>query len=274
MSVKTPVKRKQPYSRPKDVKNSSKDVEGSMSTQPCSLASSSTSNTSNTSAVESSLPGSQVARQVYIEFMQEVYPNITPRDDHDLLILGSTRREGTTAEILAWVDKKMENHIKIFGSRKAVLANAKELLDCIVGVTGVKPRPGRDIAHIRPIPGSKYSIRLWPGNPFVNEYCMDFVDTVTNRPVNSPFAFELWAVPDPKSPWLALPSGRLHSLERSFHVARDKILPGEEKWVLRDGQTCLLKRPGKRDVMFTVPIRQQPQTVQYDVDILDFPKVE
>lgn len=103
---------------------------------------------------------------------------------------------------------------------------------------------------------------------------MDFVDTATGQPDNSPFEFELWAVPNPQSPWLALPSGRLHSLERRFHVAPDKILPGEEKWVLRDGQTCLLKRPGKRDVMFTVPIRQQQQTFQYDVDILEFPKVE
>lgn len=80
----------------------------------------------------------EVARDLYIDFMQEVYPSITPRDDHDLLLLGSTRREGTTAEILAWVDEKMVNHIKIFGSRAAVLANAKELLDGIVGITGVR----------------------------------------------------------------------------------------------------------------------------------------
>lgn len=70
--------------------------------------------------------------------MQKAHPNITPRDDHDLLLLGSTVREGTSAEILAWVDKKMENHIEIFGSRKAVLENAKKLLDGLVGMTGVR----------------------------------------------------------------------------------------------------------------------------------------
>lgn len=101
---------------------------------------------------------------------------------------------------------------------------------------------------------------------------MDFVNTETQEAVNSPFEFELWAVPDPDAPWLAMPSGRLYSLERNFHIAQDKILPGIEKWVLRDGQTCLLKRPGKKDVMFQVPVRRKVKPVQYDVDLLDFPK--
>lgn len=137
-----------------------------------------------------------------------------------------------------------------------------------------KPRPGRDLVHTRPIPGSRYSIRLWPGNPYVHEYCMDFVDTATQEAVNSPFEFELWAVPSLDAPWLSMPSGRLHSLERNFHIAQDKILPAEEKWVLRDGQTCLLKRPGKKDVMFSVPKRKVNSlpAAGYDVDVLDFPK--
>lgn len=102
---------------------------------------------------------------------------------------------------------------------------------------------------------------------------MDFVKTETNEAVNSPFEFELWAVPDPDAPWISMPSGRLYSLEHNFHIAQDKILPGIEKWVLRDGQTCLLKRPGKRDVFFRVPARKKPQDpkpVEYDV--LDFPR--
>lgn len=138
MSAKT-AQRKQPYSKPKDIGTSSRCTKGAVHTQPSSMASSSTSNASNASTSTSlSLKSSRVARGLYIEFMQEAYPDITPRDDHDLLLLGSTRREGTTAEILAWVDKKMENHINIFGSRKAVMDNAKELLDGIVGMTGVR----------------------------------------------------------------------------------------------------------------------------------------
>lgn len=103
---------------------------------------------------------------------------------------------------------------------------------------------------------------------------MDFVDTATQEAVNSPFEFELWAVPSLDAPWLGMPSGRLQSLERNFHVAQDKILLGEEKWVLRDGQTCLLKRPGKKDVMFSVPKRKvnPSPAIECDVDILDFPK--
>lgn len=103
---------------------------------------------------------------------------------------------------------------------------------------------------------------------------MDFVDTATQEAVNSPFEFELWAVPSLDAPWLGMPSGRLQSLERNFHIAQDKILLGEEKWVLRDGQTCLLKRPGKKDVMFSVPKRKvnPSPAIECDVDILDFPK--
>lgn len=101
---------------------------------------------------------------------------------------------------------------------------------------------------------------------------MDFVKTETKEAVNSPFEFELWAVPDPDAPWLAMPSGRLYSLEHNFHIAQDKILPGIEKWMLRDGQTCLLKRPGKRDVFFRVPTRRNPNAVKYDADVLAFPK--
>ncbi|KAI0323358.1 hypothetical protein GY45DRAFT_1376379 [Cubamyces sp. BRFM 1775] len=138
-----------------------------------------------------------------------------------------------------------------------------------------KPRDARDRSHIRPLPDSNYSIRLFPGNPYNSEYCMDIVDTATGQPVNSPFEFELWVVPNLKSPWLSMPSGRIRSLERCFGIAQHDILPGEEKWLLRDGQTCLLKRPGKRDVQFTVPMRKELQPAfVYDVDVLDFPAEE
>lgn len=102
---------------------------------------------------------------------------------------------------------------------------------------------------------------------------MDFVDTATKEAVNSPFEFELWAIPDPEAPWLCMPSGRLNSLESNFHIPQHEIPPGEERWVLRDGQTCVLKRPGKKGVFFRVPVRkksQDPEPVEYDV--LDFPR--
>ncbi|OJT10712.1 hypothetical protein TRAPUB_12744 [Trametes pubescens] len=195
-----------------------------------------------------------------------------PRNDYELLKLAQRKLDGTTAEIRARVDDMLQIDIKFFGTREAVFAAATATLDTVVAFTGRKPRPNRDIVHTCPIPGSKFSIRLWPGNPYVNEYCMDFVNTATKEAVNSPFEFELWAVPDPDAPWLAMPSGRLNSLESNFHIPQHKILPGLEKWVLRDGQTCLLKRPGKKDVMFRVPVRRKPKPIQYDVDLLEFPR--
>ncbi|OJT10713.1 hypothetical protein TRAPUB_12745 [Trametes pubescens] len=183
---------------------------------------------------------------------------MSPRNDYELMMLGSRKREGTTAELRAWVDDQLRIDTQLCSSQDAVFASATQSLNNIVGQTGRKPRPNRDIVHTCPIPESKFSIRLWPGNPYVNEYCMDFVNTTTKEAVNSPFDFELWAVPDPDAPWLAMPSGRLNSLESNFHIPQHKIVPGAEKWVLRDGQTCLMKRPGKKDVFFRVPVRRKP----------------
>ena len=105
---------------------------------------------------------------------------------------------------------------------------------------------------------------------------MDFVRTATGEPVNSPFPHELWCVQDPDTPWLEPTTfSRLSTIESSFGIGSGKLLPGEEKYILRDGLTCLLKRPGKKDVRFTVPIRrdQRPEAPEEDVAVLEFPKV-
>ncbi|KAI0768665.1 hypothetical protein BD413DRAFT_614184 [Trametes elegans] len=157
------------------------------------------------------------------------------------------------------------------GSREAIFELTKKSLSAVVDLTGRKPRPGRARADFRPIPNSTCSIRLWPGSVSEGAYCMDFVDSETKQPVNSPFEFELWGAPNPEAPGLRAPAGRILSLERNSGVWQHDIRSGEERSVLRDGLTCLLKRPGKRDVQFTVPMRWRPPP-QYDLDILDFPK--
>ncbi|KAI0768664.1 hypothetical protein BD413DRAFT_560355 [Trametes elegans] len=216
--------------------------------------------------------GFEVARDSYVEAMTRFYPNITPRHEYDVLQLGSHYQKGTTEEVFAWVDSMLAQEIGDLGSREAVFEATKKTLNTLVDCpTGRKPRPGRDRVDIRPIPDSEYSIRLWPGSRYASEYCMDFVDSETKQPVNSPFEFELWGAPNPEAPWLCAPAGRLLSLERSFGIPQHKIRPGEEKFVLRDGMTCLLKRRGKKDIQFTVPMRRRPLP-QYDVHILDFPK--
>ena len=98
---------------------------------------------------------------------------------------------------------------------------------------------------------------------------MDFVHTSTGEPVNSPFAFELWSTADASS---LGPAFRLVSLERSWGYSQQDIIPGGEKFVLRDGMRCLLRRPGRKDLRFTVPIRAVPVEAP-GTDDLDFPSV-
>ncbi|KAI0662264.1 hypothetical protein C8Q70DRAFT_964071 [Cubamyces menziesii] len=268
------ISAKESKSRPADRKTSTAVCQLPMSPAPSLPSASSSTSSSSPNPVSSSFPPLETARDLFLEFLHKTYPNITPRHEYDIVTLGTTRIPGTTEEVLAWVDEQMHYDIIDLGSREAVLENARRALEPVVAVTGRKPRDARDRAHVRPLPDSKYSIRLFPGNPYNNEYCMDIVDTATGQAVNSPFEFDLWAVPNPKAPWLSMPSGRLRSLERCMGIAQHDILPGEEKWLLRDGLTCLLKRPGKRDVQFTVPMRKQLQPLVYDVEILDFPEEE
>ncbi len=127
---------------------------------------------------------------------------------------------------------------------------------------------------VRPIPNSSYSIRLFPGHAAAKEYCLDFVDNRTGLPVNSPFKFELFGAPNTG----ALPGFRatpMMSLERGFGIPQDQIPPGHEKFLLMDGMTCVLRRPGHKDVRFTVPTRRQPPVAAAqaadDVDEIDLP---
>ncbi|KAI0644643.1 hypothetical protein C8Q79DRAFT_1104947 [Trametes meyenii] len=194
----------------------------------------------------------ETAREPYLEQFHKKYPGITPRDDYDIVRLGSSRRTGTAAELFAWVDEKMKSDIALRGSREVVMESAESVS---VSTTD-RMIPLNPEAH-----HSNYQRKPRPER-----------DTI--QPVNSPFKFELWVVPDPSAPHLRMPSGRLQSLERNFEIVQDKILPGEEKWVLRDGQTCVIRRPGERDIMFTVPMRKSLKQEQDSVDahVLEFPK--
>ncbi|KAI0351331.1 hypothetical protein OH77DRAFT_1429880 [Trametes cingulata] len=220
---------------------------------------------------ESSLP--RPLRETFLEQIHINYPGIQPRNDWDIVQLGSTRRPGTPAELYAWLDKTYAEEKE---SNSEVDECVAELLDAKVSVTGRKPRPDDKLVYTRPIPDSEYSIRLFPGALDAAEYCMDFVETATGHPVNSPFEFELWSVPNPDTPWLtASMTMQLRSIERARRMKLEDILPGEEKFILRDGQTCMLIRPGKCLVRFTVPVRPQPQIGQPEdvVHVLDFPQI-
>ena len=88
--------------------------------------------------------------------------------------------------------------------------------------------------------------------------------------MNSPFQFELFQVPNQANPYV--PTARIHLLEHGW--GETTILPGEERFVLRDGMTYLLKRTGHEDIRFTIPTRSAPstETDDHDVNELDLPR--
>jgi len=139
----------------------------------------------------------------------------------------------------------------------------------------MKPLPGdNDDVYIRPIPGSDFSIRIFGKYmEHTRRYGLDFVRTSTGRPENSPFEFELIAVPKQDSELYTLSElswSRLYSAEHG--MGEQNILPGEERWILPEGMTCLLRRRGYRNLYFEIPTRQHEIThrVRYEADVLDF----
>ena len=140
----------------------------------------------------------------------------------------------------------------------------------------MKPGPSTKHVYTQSIPECEYSIRLFPGSFRGQEWGMDFVNTATGEPVNSPFPHELWCVQNADTPWLEpVTFSRLSTIESSFGIGSGKLLPGEEKYILRDGLTCLLKRVGKQDVRFTVPMRRdrRPEVPEENAHVLEFPKL-
>jgi len=122
------------------------------------------------------------------------------------------------------------------------------------GIIQVKPSHGDPYVRIRPIPDSYLSIRLWPSSPLNGSFCLDFVMTCDQTPVNVPPEFELHAQSTIWQPG----GGRLYSLE-AVGWGRDEPIPdGCEKFLLPEGMKCILVRPGKNNVVFTVPPHPNP----------------
>ncbi|TFK78043.1 hypothetical protein K466DRAFT_607384 [Polyporus arcularius HHB13444] len=203
------------------------------------------------------------------------YPGFRPRNDFELITLATRRYPGARSDLGTWLDHELAFTIQDVGSLEAVMDSARNTLTMPASrITGLKPRGTERGVFLRPIPDSPYSIRLFPGCALAREYCLDFVDTRTGVPVNSPFQYELWGVPNSGLSF-GVGATPITNLESAFGVRQEDISPGHEKFLLTDGQTCLLRRPGHKDVRFTVPIRRQPAAAASraadDVHVLDLP---
>ncbi|KAI0705498.1 hypothetical protein C8Q76DRAFT_771243 [Earliella scabrosa] len=201
--------------------------------------------------------------------IRKKFPTFVPRNDFDILALSDGRYNGPAADLYTWLDGELAILVEAMGEVESAIAGAEAILGVRENITGAKPLPDTPHVFVRPIPHSSYSLRLFPGSVSLKEFCMDFVHTKTGQPVNSPFAFELWTTSDRSN---CQPAVRLVSLERLWGHAQTSIAPGEEKFVLREGTTCTLRRPGCRDLRFTVPVRA-PVLDSSDADELDFPSV-
>ncbi|KAI0688970.1 hypothetical protein C8Q76DRAFT_765596 [Earliella scabrosa] len=201
--------------------------------------------------------------------IRKTFPNFVPRNDFDILALSDNRYHGSEAEIYTWLDGELAILVEAMGDVESAIAGAEAILGVCENITGAKPTTTTPHVFVRPIPHSPYSLRLFPGSVSLKEFCMDFVHTKTGRPVNSPFPFELWST---SGQFHCQPTVRLVSLERLWGHSQKSVAPGEEKFVLREGTTCILRRPGRRDLRFTVPVRVCPVDSS-DVDELDLPLV-
>ncbi|CDO76724.1 hypothetical protein BN946_scf184796.g18 [Trametes cinnabarina] len=216
-------------------------------------------------------------------------PYFTPRNDWELLFLSTDNYKGPPSGFVDYIDDqfatsidlKRQPHEKLMETARKILdevvePTARKILDEVVEPTGLKPElPDDPQVFVRPIPDSDYSICLFLGNAESRDYCLDFVRTASGEPVDLPFTFDLFCIPDPNA--LASTGGPIVSmrpLQCAFGIPRDEISPGTEKFLLRDGAHCVLQRPGHRDVRFTVPIlRRQPRLPMQHVDahILELP---
>ena len=120
---------------------------------------------------------------------------------------------------------------------------------------------------------------------------MDFIATASGVPINSPIVHELFVTGAPADALPNLPHSNSHSnahsrseegveiggqqMTRVFASGGGRAAPGQEWFVLKDGQTCALRRQGARDVVFQVPVRCEKAAAEdlRDVDVLPFPHV-
>ncbi|KAI0629986.1 hypothetical protein C8Q77DRAFT_1139751 [Trametes polyzona] len=237
------------------------------------------SSTPSSSSISSPPPQSTrpvlTMRDIAMEVIRKKYPYFTPRNDWELLYLRSAPYRGTDPEgLYQLLDRHLQSTLQSGFTYEGLMKYTKSTLDEHVDITGFKPRPGETYGvFIRPIPKSEYSIRLFPGSAASRDYCLDFVLTATGEPVNSPFKFELFAGPGPDTPIGFAPTIALRPLDCAFGFSQEQIPPGEEKFLLREGQSCALRRPGHRDVRFTVPKRRRPEPPKQtsDADFLELP---
>ncbi|KAI0676668.1 hypothetical protein C8Q78DRAFT_962120 [Trametes maxima] len=200
-------------------------------------------------------------RDLMTEQARKNNPGATPRNDIELLLFGG-EDVSSIANLDTWVSQHRQDAIRRHGSLEAAETALREFLDQEIETTGLT-KPSHDDPEVKYLSitphtgasGIALSLRFWPGAHSRAEYYMDFVRSDTREPVNVPKGYRLWTIPDPDKPWLQIVSMELYSIEKAHGIPADKIIPGEEKFVLRDGLVCQLMHEEQVVMRFHVPMR-------------------
>ncbi|KAI0695266.1 hypothetical protein C8T65DRAFT_584426 [Cerioporus squamosus] len=125
-----------------------------------------------------------------------------------------------------------------------------------------RPRDAR-LYKVQRIPGTKYSLRLFPGSSIAREWCLEFINTRNQKAILTPPGTTVWHCPDPD--WAeGVGYNRVFSLETTFGPSLPGLTITAEKYILRDGEKCYIHMPAQgqiktKSVEFTVP-RRPPHT--------------
>ncbi|KAI0639051.1 hypothetical protein C8Q77DRAFT_27903 [Trametes polyzona] len=212
------------------------------------------------------------ARELCLDYIRGRFPDIqtSSLSGFEIITLATATPEGLNLRVTReWVKEAWKMTVQdCHGSEEEALAEVEKVLDEMIVPTGRKPSPKDPEVKYLPLDGMEHSLRFWPGDIDDAEYCMDFVVTATGEPINVPPGYELWAMPDPRTPWLTVASQQILSAEEVMGIPRNKIKPGEEKFILRDGMTCALRRTDStfQDIVFRVPMRPEVRQLgEYEV---------
>ncbi|THH29854.1 hypothetical protein EUX98_g4325 [Antrodiella citrinella] len=171
-----------------------------------------------------------------------------------------------------WAEKQMEMEMPLWALGQTAAMNSEEVRKTMmdhmrvmvdsVEIIGFKPDgdgsgsadADTDVVFI-PIPNNKYTIRMWVhkhghGAPWERFFTLDFFDTATNMPVNSPFKqYALWG---DNVLW--------HSLRPAYIADKSVVPPGRENFIVKEGANIKFARPGKMDIVFQARIPNVPAT--------------
>ncbi|TCD61970.1 hypothetical protein EIP91_007656 [Steccherinum ochraceum] len=133
------------------------------------------------------------------------HPDIILLHDWDIVVLTMRgfRQDMQQEQFYEWADKVIEEEIPpaMFHGEKhpsdavkqKYIEGFRDFMEGPPSATGIKPVAGEPDLHIRAIPDSNYSLRMWGRFLETNhQYCLDFFDNVSCEPVNVPDGYELW----------------------------------------------------------------------------------